>query len=75
MFGLKKLVERVQKKPYKTKVKILWAAVTAAFILIVMLWIVTIDFRRSGPRESAQPIFSELQRNIEKLKQSNPFAK
>ena len=72
MANLKKGLEEIRKKPYETKIKILWVAVSIIAVIIIALWIVTVNFR-SKPENQSPPLFKNLQENFKNIIKDSPF--
>lgn len=45
MTSLKQKIKELQKKPYKTKLRILWGTVIVSAIFLIIIWIITIQLR------------------------------
>ena len=72
MSWTKDSLKKLQNKPYRTKIKILWTAVGVVAIAVIILWVITINLRDRAQNPNA-PIINELRENLDKLRQDNPF--
>lgn len=43
--SLQNKIKNLQKKPYNTRIKILWTGVILTGIIIILIWLITIKFR------------------------------
>ena len=63
------IIKKLQDKPYKDRVKILWIAVIVTIIVLLAIWILTISLREHK-FQAASNKYDRLKESFKELKQS-----
>ena len=62
------LIEKLQRKPYAARVRLLWGAVAACGIVIIAIWLTTLKYRKAGDSTKNMSKFNELYNDAKQLK-------
>lgn len=60
------LLKKLQNKPYEAKIRILWIAIIITAVFLVIIWFLTLKFRKTANMN--QSPFSAIKENLQKLK-------
>ena len=60
------IIENIQKKPQKEKVRLIWTAVIVVAVAMVIIWIFTAKFAKSTPKDMT--LFKTISNGVKDFK-------